>query len=301
MAYDESMKRILVTGVTGNIGREVIHHLSELSTDFDIIAAVRNVGSAKETFKNYPDLIFRQFDFEHEDAYASAFAQIDILFLLRPPHLSDVETVFRPLLKSAKINGITNIVFLSVQGAEKSTVIPHHKIERLIQEMGFNFIFIRPSYFMQNLTTTLLTEISLKSSISLPSGKAKFNWVDVRNIGEVTAILIQKFEKQQNRAYEITGTENRNFQYVAELLSQMTGRSIRYNRVNPIHFYFSKKKEGIDGSFALVMTLLHFLPRLQAEPKISDNYLKLTGRTPTTLKAFINREKAKFTILQKET
>lgn len=41
------------------------------------------------------------------------------------------------------------------------------------------------------------------------------------------------------------------------------------------------------------MTILHFLPRLQAEPKISDNYHKLTGKAPTTLQEFIEREKSK--------
>jgi hypothetical protein len=43
------------------------------------------------------------------------------------------------------------------------------------------------------------------------------------------------------------------------------------------------------------MTILHFLPRLQKEPEISDNYFKLTGKKTTTLKEFINREKEKIT------
>jgi hypothetical protein len=50
---------------------------------------------------------------------------IDVLFLLRPPHISEVETYFNPLLQSAKENNIKKIVFLSVQGAEKSKIIPH--------------------------------------------------------------------------------------------------------------------------------------------------------------------------------
>ena len=292
------MKRILVTGATGNVGLEVVHFLSELNSDFAIFAAVRNIEKAKETFKNYPDLLYRQFDFENESTYTVAFKQIDILFLLRPPHISDVENVFRPLLNSARKNGINSIVFLSVQGAEKSKVIPHNKIERLIQELGFSSIFVRPSYFMQNLTTTLLPEILIKRNITLPSGKAKFNWIDVKNIGEATAILIANFKTYQNQAYEITGTENKNFGDVAGLITYITGERIKFNSINPISFYFRKKIEGLNGGFALVMTILHFLPRLQAEPKISDNYQKLTGKTPTTLQEFIEREKEKITTPQ---
>ncbi len=43
------------------------------------------------------------------------------------------------------------------------------------------------------------------------------------------------------------------------------------------------------------MILLHLLPRFQKEPIISDFYEKLTGKKPTTLKEFIEREKYKFT------
>jgi uncharacterized protein YbjT (DUF2867 family) len=289
------MKRILVTGATGNIGLEVVHYLSELDSDSEILAAVRNIEKAKKTFKNYPHLHYRKFDFENESTYSEAFDQIDILFLLRPPHISDVEKVFRPLLNSAKENGINKVVFLSVQGAEKSKVIPHSKIERFVQKLQFDYIFVRPSYFMQNLTTTFLPEILTKKSISLPSGKAKFNWIDVKNIGESTATLIAKFENYQNQAYEITGNENKNFGDVADLITDITGERIRFKRINPISFYFRKKKEGLNGGFAMVMTILHFLPRLQAEPQISDNYQKLTGKVPTTLQEFIEREKEKIT------
>jgi hypothetical protein len=43
----------------------------------------------------------------------------------------------------------------------------------------------------------------------------------------------------------------------------------------------------------MVMTILHFLPRLHAEARISENYKKLTGKVPTTLQEFIEREKKK--------
>jgi len=61
--------------------------------------------------------------------------------------------------------------------------------------------------------------------------------------------------------------------------------------MNPIRFYFKKKNDGLESGFAIVMTLLHFLPRLQKEPEISDNFKSLTGNKSTTLKEFIHREK----------
>lgn len=288
------MKRILITGATGNIGAEVVQYLCEFDTDSEIIAAVRDVAAAKQKFSIFPNLAFRPFDFEDRESFRSAFKEINLLFLLRPPHISRVDKYFKPLLLAAQESGIERVVFLSVQGAEKSVVIPHNKIEKLIRSFGFEYIFVRPAYFMQNLTTTLLPEIRENQTITLPSGEAKFNWIDAKNIGEATARLIASFEKFQNSAYEITGTENKNFRDVAELMSDVTGIGFTYKRMNPIRFYFKKKSEGVESGFAAVMTILHFLPRLQNEPEISDNFKILTGKKPTRLKEFIEREKDKF-------
>jgi hypothetical protein len=48
----------------------------------------------------------------------------------------------------------------------------------------------------------------------------------------------------------------------------------------------------------IVMIMLHFLPRFQKEPKISDFYERLTGKKPTVLKTFIEREKKFFELLK---
>lgn len=286
------MSNILVTGATGNIGVEVIRYL--YARDTRVIAGVRNIDKAKALFYDYPRLEYRHFDFENTTTFEISFKDIDRVFLLRPPHISDIEKYFTPLLNSIKQNGIDQVVFLSVQGAEKSKLIPHHKIERLIKKMNLEFIFLRPSYFMQNLTTTLLEDIRTKKEIVLPAGKAKFNWVDIKNIGETGAILLEEFEQYKNNAYDITGLENENFYTIARLIRNSANIPMRYRSVNPLKFYSIKKRERMEKGKIIVMTLLHFLPRFQKEPAISDFYHRLTAQNPTNLKSFIEREKSKF-------
>lgn len=287
------MKKILITGATGNIGFEVIRFLYKNGTTNKIVAAVRNVEKARITFKEFPELEFSEFDFEIPDLAEKALEDMDCVFLLRPPHLSDIE-IFRPLVAKIKEKGISEIVFLSVQGAEKSKVIPHNKIEKLIKDVGLNYIFLRPSYFMQNLTTTLIGDLRAKQQIILPAGDAKFNWVDIENIAEVAAVTIDNFEMYKNEAIEITGSENENFETVAKLLSKTLDKKIEFVNANPFRFYSVKKKEGIAKGLILVMIMLHFLPRFQKEPVISNYYEKLTGKKPTKLIEFIKREKEKF-------
>ena len=288
------MKRTLITGATGNIGFEIIYYLSRSNTRSEIIAGVRNINKARELFADFSMLKYVHFDFENFETFDQALSGVDRVFLLRPPHISDIDKYFKPLILKIKEKNIKQILFLSVQGAEKSTVIPNHKIEQLIIENKIDYIFLRPSYFMQNLTTTLLRDISTKREIVLPAGKAKFNWIDVKNIGEAGAILLDKFEEYKNDAYELTGLENENFEKVTDLINESITGSIKYRNVNPFKFYRIKRQEGMPKGRAIIMILLHFLPRFNKEPKISDFYECLTGKKPTDLKTFIGREKKQF-------
>jgi len=288
------MSSILITGATGNIGVEVIRFLLTAGGPHRIIAGVRNIEMAKHVFAGYPALEYVHFDFDHQDTFEGALTGIDRVFLLRPPHISDVGKYFSPLISAFQQKGIREIVFLSVQGAEKSRVIPHNKIERLIIQSGLEYIFLRPGYFMQNLTTTLMPDIRTKREIILPAGHAKFNWIDIVNIGEAAAILLNKFSTYKNQAYEITGLENETFADVTAIINSIIDQPIHYRDVSLLRFFRIKNQAGMAKGMIIVMMLLHYLPRFQHEPPVSDVYQKLTGKEPTTLKAFIEREKQKF-------
>jgi uncharacterized protein YbjT (DUF2867 family) len=288
------MGRILVTGATGNIGFEVIRFLFQLGPCYEVVAGVRNIGKAKHTLASFPGLQYSNFDFENPSSFNDSLEGIDTIFLLRPPHISNTEKYFRPLISSIKERGIEKVVFLSVQGAEKSSIIPHNKIEKLIVEYGLSYIFLRPSYFMQNLTTTLLGDIQNRRQIILPAGNAKFNWIDVENIGEVAAMLLCNFEEYRNRAIELTGYENEPFGYAANMISSAVNYKVEYINTNPLRFYGIKKRDGMAAGMIMVMIMLHFLPRFQREPRISNFYERIMGKKPTSLAEFVKREAHRF-------
>lgn len=292
------MNRILITGATGNIGRQVIRFLLVQNADIEVVAGVRNINLAESVFPAHPQLRFTTFDFEDARTHATALRDIDTVFLLRPPHLAQVNRYFKPLIERIRALGIQRILFLSVQGAEKSRVIPHHRIENLIREAGLRFIFIRPSYFMQNLTTTLMEDIRTRREIILPAGDAEFNWVDVDNIGEVAAILITRFERFEGKIFEVTGSETVSFGDVTRIINARSGAEIKYRNVSPIRYFLIKKRQGVPTALILVMIALHYFPRFVKPPVKSATYGELTGKPPTLLKDFVEREKDRFRPVQ---
>jgi uncharacterized protein YbjT (DUF2867 family) len=285
------MKRILITGATGNIGRAVIHFLRPGSTDDQVIAGVRNPSASRAAWADFPALQYAEVDFARPESFDAVLPRVDIVFLLRPPQLADVDRYFRPLIAKMQQHGVRQVMFLSVQGAERSKVIPHNQIERLIREANLEYVFLRPSYFMQNLTTTLLGDIQARRQIILPAGQAVFNWVDVENIGEAAAILLRRFEEFRGQALEITGYENETFGRVAEMIDAAIEAPLHYRRVSPWRFFQIKRQEGVSTGLIVVMIMLHFLPRFQRAPAISQLYEQLTGQPPTSLATFVEREK----------
>lgn len=279
---------VLVIGATGNVGREVVNALSLLNHNVNIVSGVRNVPRAKEALGEIEGVNYKRFDFDDFHTFESALSAIDIVFLLRPPHVTDIDKCFVPLFEAMKANHVNKVVFLSVQGAEKSKIIPHNKIEGLIKAYKFEAVHLRPSYFMQNLTTTLKADIE-KGLIQLPSKEAKFNWIDIKDIGEVAARVIIEFDHYKGRAIELTGQNNMSFRSVIESINEELNLTLDYRNVNPVTYYRLKKSEGYEKGQIIVMLMLHLLPRFQKEPIISGHVKSITGHDPISIREFAKR------------
>lgn len=284
------MAKVLITGSTGNVGIEVIKSLQNIRHNLDLYAGVRDLNKDKIKLANYK-IKFSQFDFMDFNSYKSSLSGCEILFLLRPPQISEVEKYFKPIIDICIEMRVQHIIFLSVQGVEKSNIIPHHKIEKLIIDSRISYTFLRPAYFMQNFTTTLRNELLKKKCIYLPAGKARFTLIDVRDIGAVSANILTNVSQHINKSYELTSKESLTFSEMASILSSHLGIKIKFKSPNLINFFLTKRKEKIPVMLIFVMIMLHYFPRFQKEPEVSDWVEKLTGRQPISFGQFINDNK----------
>ncbi len=288
-------KKVLITGATGNIGLEVVRGLNEINSSMSIIAGSHSVEKAKKALAEYDVAEFRKVDFTDSSTFLPALEGVDVVFLLRPPQLADVNKYFAPFIRVMKGKKVNKIIFLSVQGAESQKFIPHHKIEKLIMDENLEYVFLRPGYFMQNLTSTFLHDIRTRQKIVVPSGSLKFNWVDARDVGLTATYVINDFERYKNQAFEITGSEFAGFKEVAAILTEVLGKLVRYESPNLVRFILDKRKQGKSMPMIMVMIMLHFLPRLgKNNPRLTSTVTDITGRQPGTLLQFAIREKGKF-------
>lgn len=276
---------ILVTGATGNVGAEVIHALPNKS---EIIAAVLDVEEARAQLQE--DIEYVAFDFMDAPSFPALLQRVDKIFLVRPPAIADV-AVFEPLIVAAKEAGVQQIVFLSLQGVEKVSFVPHAKIETLIEESGVPYTFLRSGFFMQNLNTTHRQDIAEHDEIFIPAGKSRTAFIDVRDLGAVAARVLTE-PGHTSKAYVLTGRDALNYDEVARIFTEQLGRQIHYPNPSVLAFVRRMWRRGNKLQQVLVMAFLYTITRMGQAKEVSPEAEQLLGRAPYSLAQYVQDYRA---------
>jgi len=95
LKYSDNNNRtkVLITGATGNIGIEVLSALKKLDHQLEIYAGVREKEYYNNKLLNF-NIKTINFDFVNIETFLPALSDFDVLFLLRPPQISDVKKYF---------------------------------------------------------------------------------------------------------------------------------------------------------------------------------------------------------------
>lgn len=280
-------QKILITGATGNVGKETIKNLIKNKNDqFEIIAGVRNLNDAMEKL-DYKELKIKKFDFKKKNLIKKLLKDIDKMLLIRPPAISKVKKYILPVIKQAKIANVKHIVFLSLQGVENNPIVPHYKVEKYIKQEEIPYTFLRPSFFMQNLSTTHQEEIKENDEIYIPAGEGKTNFIDVRDIAEVAALVLIE-ENHKNKAYELTGKESLTYYEIANILTDKLGREIIYKDPSIINFFFKNKRDGLAITKILVMIGLYTIAKLGKADKTTRQIQSLLNKEPISFSKFVS-------------
>lgn len=275
------MGKILLTGISGNVGSNVLDFL--LENEVDLLAGVRSPKRYKE---KYPHVNFVELDLEKNSTYNKALSGIEKVFLIRPPQLTDIKGIFEPFINECSVANIKQIVFLSLLGVEKNPFPPHHKIEKLILASGIPYTFIRPSFFMQNLSTTHAEDIRKRDEIFIPSGRAKISFIDTRDIGEIIGKTLIENE-HLNKAYTLTGPEAIDYYQVSRIMSKLLEREITYTNPGLLKFRKEMIERGIKREFATVMTILYLTTKFGMANHITNTAEKILNRKPRSIEDFI--------------
>jgi len=211
---------------------------------------------------------------------------VDRVFLLRPPQLARARHDFAPFIEAARLAGVAHVVFLSVRGAAGNPLLPHRRIERLLERSGMAWTHLRPNDFMQNFSTVHQADIRDADELWAPAGSGRTSFVDARDVADAAVRALTE-PGHERRAYTLTGGEAFDLGQVAEMLSAKLGRPIVYKNPGIPGFLRHFCASGRPVAVGLVMVGVYTAARLGLAAAIADDLPQLIGCPATSLRSFI--------------
>ncbi|PCJ60619.1 MAG: hypothetical protein COA79_08595 [Planctomycetota bacterium] len=194
-------KTILITGITGHQGGAVYNSLDK--DLFNVIGLTRNIHSKKT--KKIKGIELFEGDLNSPTSLTPLVGRIDLIFLVTDfwagekkeiEHARNLIGVFKDTCK--------HIVFSSTPTSVFKDTFPHSnskfQIEKLIQNSGIPYTFIRPGFFMEIFRekefVPMITLGMMKKNIS---SEKKLPFVSIVDIGIAVSKIFNRYEHNNKK------------------------------------------------------------------------------------------------------
>jgi uncharacterized protein YbjT (DUF2867 family) len=222
--------KILVTGATGNVASAVLDNLG--TTDGNLRALAHDDSKAQSIKDRGVEAVVG--DFLEPETLVPTLQGVSTVLLITPIHPEQV-TQASNVINAAKESGNDpRIVRLSVHQASHEAPPrnsrQHAQIEDELRSSGLPYTLLQPTTFMQNTLATART-VASEGRIYQPFKDGKLGMIDARDIGEVAAKVLTE-EGHEGKVYTLTGPAAISFYEVAEALSEVLGKEVRYVKIS---------------------------------------------------------------------
>ena len=271
---------ILITGASGNVGREVLKQI--VATGVKVRAAFQSVGKAAVAPSGV-DIV--TMDYNQPETVQKALKGVDRVFLVGPP-TPNLAALERKAIDEIKQSETRYVVKLSAMGG-RAAIYPrqHADSEDYIQSSGLTYTFLRPNGFMQNFINYNAPTINTQDAFYGLQGEGKVSHIDLRDIAAVGVKTLTE-GGHEGKAYTLTGPEALSNTRVAEILSDDTGREIKYVDLPPEQFKQALVEAGLPEWSADALVDLHQFYRAEKASDVTGDVAQLLGRKPISLEQF---------------
>ncbi|OPA80569.1 NAD(P)-dependent oxidoreductase [Paenibacillus selenitireducens] len=279
---------IAIIGATGTIGNALVERLIKLGVPARALSRNPEKLHAKIKELGGSNIEAVMADASDLSSLYRAFTGTDQLFLAmsNSPQQIEMET---SIIHIAIQAGIKHIVKISSPAFEERSPVAvagwHEKIEKVLAESGLTYTVLRPYAFMQNLLR-LIPTVTTQSMFFGSMGNSSCNFIDCRDIADVAAEVLTNRETA-GQIYTLTGSETFSYPQIADKLSILLDRTIRYINLEP-----EVQRNNLIELAQMPPWLADHVVEIQMMATVvperpTDTVKRLLGRDPRTLDAFL--------------
>jgi NAD(P)H dehydrogenase (quinone) len=285
---------ILITGANGHLGGATIDFLLKKNPDIKIKALVRSEEKGKELKSKGVEIAIG--DYTDYDSLVKAMKDVDSLLLVSSSTLGNRHTQHANVINTAKQAGVKHIVYTSVLKANPNSkftiAIDHVNTEKDIKESGINYTIMRNTYYSDFLPMTIGNAVEC-GAIYYSAGNTKVNFAIRMDMAEANAVVLSDLTNHKNKVYEITSGKAYSFTDIAEMISAITGKEIKYVDVPVQVLKENIVKAGMPNEAAEMMAGIADSMKVGEFSFTESTLENLLGRKPVDLKEFLQSIYAK--------
>lgn len=277
---------LVITGSTGQLGRDVIKDLVKYRKPSDIIALTHSKEKAQDYIDQGIDV--HEFDFEDKESIAKGFKDATELLLISSNAVGHEVEHHQNAIEAAKNAGIKHIYYTSHTGSKAksqfSAMEVHHTTEKLLEDSDIPFTSIRNGFYAESGAEFFFDGIH-DGTLYVPAN-GPVNWATHEDLAEgmVEILIADNFtEKYPNlTAQQLVSFEEAAKNYKAEDLT--------YQEIPDQDFVDILTKNHVPEHIAKFLLGIFIASREDEFTTIDNTLEELIGRKPKTLIDVINEE-----------
>ncbi|GGK62902.1 nucleotide-diphosphate-sugar epimerase [Sphaerisporangium melleum] len=279
---------ILVTGATGRVGRHAVAGLLEAGAE--VRALARDPEAA--TLPDGAEVV--RGDLSRPETLDAALAGVEAVFLVWPTLSADHAA---PAVAGAIAERARHIVYLSARGvspqaeAQGGILGSHALLERLIEESGVEWTFLRPGGFAAN-TLMWAPQIRQSGVVRWVHGAASRPLIHERDIAAV-GVRALTGPGHAGARYELTGPQTLTQIEQVSLIGEAVGRPVRWEEMAPEAALQAMVEQGLPASAARGILDAHAALVTAPEP-VTGTVERITGAPATPFRQWAADHAADF-------
>lgn len=282
------MKRILIIGATGNVGRQVVSQLA--TTGAHVRAMTRNPDSA-----NLPAGVeVVRGDLTVPTTLDDCLKDIDAVFLV---WVAPADAVPAAVERIASHTGHLVLLTSPHQTPHPFFQQPnpmaklHAEIERQIQASGLAWTFLRPGMFAANTVSWWASQIHAGNVVRWPYGNAPTAPIHEHDIAAVAVRALLE-DGHSDADYVLTGPESLTQREQVLTIGDVIGKPLRFQELSP---EAARRELGTNMPVPVVNMLLNAWEAALGQPAlVTSKVAEITGTPARTFRDWVADHAAEF-------
>ncbi len=283
------MKPILVTGATGQLGKLVVEALLTRTEAQNITVVVRQPEKAAEWAKQGVAIV--RGDYENYPSLVAAFKDTEKLYFISSNDKANRFDHHKNVVNAAVETGVKHLFYTSAHRKSDSpdsllTSDAHWQTDALIKATGLRYTILKHSLYAELLPFFMGNQVLETDSIVLPAGDGRSAYATRADLAAAGATVLTT-NGHDNKEYNLSSQVAYSFQDIAQIMTRLAGKDIRYVDLPADGYAKQMHKQG--QSEKSLAGIIHFCEALiRGEFDFPSTDLEsLLGRKPQSVSQFL--------------